>query len=85
MASKDGQYGFDFEGEYIEVEPPHRYTYQFGERQAEVLFRPTNDGTSTEVIVSFEPETTHPVDMQRDGWQAILNNFKAYVETISQS
>jgi hypothetical protein len=40
-----------------------------------------NDG-ATEITVSFDPETEHPVEMQQQGWQAILNNFKSYTESL---
>ncbi len=47
-------------------------------RKARTTFRPVEGGTH--VVTVFDPETTHPLEMQRDGWQAILNNFKAHVE-----
>lgn len=78
MEARDGSMGFDFEGLYTAVEPERRLAYAFGERTAEVTF---DESTGvTHVRVAFEPEQTHSEDMQRDGWQAILNRFKAFVE-----
>ena len=78
MESKDGQYGFDFAGEYTDVVPNERIGYKFGERTADITFNSTPEGVK--VDVSFEPEETHSLEQQTDGWQAILNNFKAYCE-----
>lgn len=78
MESKDGAYGFDFYGEYLEVVPLERLSYRMEDREAEVSF--VDLGERTEVTVTFDPESTHPVEMQRDGWQAILDNFKRYCE-----
>lgn len=78
MEAKDGSYGFDFEAVYTEITAGKQFTYEFGGRTATVRF---NDlGKQTEVIVSFDPETENPLEMQKDGWQAILNNFKSYTE-----
>jgi uncharacterized protein YndB with AHSA1/START domain len=78
MQAKDGSFGFDFEATYTEMHPPHHLSYAFGGRNATVVFK-ESDG-KTQVTVTFDPETQHPIDMQRDGWQAILNNFKTYTE-----
>lgn len=79
MEAKDGSFGFDFEAIYKTVDAGRAFTYEFGGRQATVTF---NDlGKQTEVIVSFEPENQNPIDLQKNGWQAILNNFKNYTET----
>jgi uncharacterized protein YndB with AHSA1/START domain len=78
MEAKDGSYGFDFEVIYTDVLEGKGFSYAFGGRNATVVF---NDlGDQTEVVVTFDPETENAVEMQRDGWQAILNNFKAYTE-----
>lgn len=81
MAAKDGSFGFDFEGEYTEVEPQKRLAYTFGDRQAEVTFEPVNPD-QTRVTVTFDLEATNPEEMQRDGWQAILNNYKKHAESL---
>lgn len=78
MEAKDGSFGFDFEAVYTEINIGKSFTYEFGGRQAIVNFKETNG--LTEITVSFDPETENPIELQRKGWQAILNNFKIYVE-----
>ena len=78
MEAKDGSFGFDFEAIYSEVIPFDSFTYEFGGREAEVNFQ--QDRNSTIVKITFDPETENPVELQLAGWQAILNNFKKYVE-----
>lgn len=78
MEAKDGSFGFDFSGTYTAVEPHRRLAYAFGDRAAQVDFAVTTAGVS--VRVEFEAEQTHSVEQQQGGWQAILNNFKRYVE-----
>ena len=78
MEAKDGSAGFDFAGTYTDVVEHERLAYTFGDRTAEVVFRPVPAGTA--VCMTFEGETTHPVEQQRQGWQAILDNFRRYVE-----
>ncbi|MCD9575867.1 SRPBCC family protein [Flavobacterium soyae] len=79
MAAKDGSMSFDFEGEYTFVEPNKAIKYVMADgRKVEITFKETLDGI--EVTESFDPETQNPEEMQRRGWQAILDNFKSYVE-----
>lgn len=78
MEAKDGSFGFDFEGTYTKVVPQERIEYLFGDRTASIAFTETPAGVH--VRVDFEAETEHPVDMQREGWQAILDNFRKHVE-----
>lgn len=78
MEAKDGSFGFDFEGTYTEVSPEKRLAYDFGDRKATVEFEPTGD--AVKVRVSFDAEAENSADMQRQGWQAILDNFKRHVE-----
>jgi uncharacterized protein YndB with AHSA1/START domain len=79
MESMDGSAGFDFEGEYTEVKTLERIAYTIGDgRKVIVTFLPT--GADTHVVESFEAEHSNPPDMQRGGWQAILDNFKRYAE-----
>lgn len=80
MEAKDGSMGFDFEGTYTKIIPQERIEYSFGDRHAVITFKPQGD--AVDVSVSFDPETMHPVEMQRDGWQAILNNFARHAETV---
>ncbi|OXE35096.1 MAG: hypothetical protein CGW95_15995 [Phenylobacterium zucineum] len=78
MEAKDGSFGFDFAGTYTEVEPETRLAYDMGERHAEIDFIPTDGGVT--VRITFDAETQNPVDMQRAGWQAILDNFARHTE-----
>jgi uncharacterized protein YndB with AHSA1/START domain len=75
MEAKDGSFGFDFDAVYTEINEGQNFTYEFGGRFATVDFKET-DG-QTEVTITFDPET---IDLQRQGWQAILDNFKKYTE-----
>lgn len=79
MAAKDGSFSFDFSGKYLEVEPQKLIKYTIDDdRKVEIFF---NDlGDSVEITETFEPEQTNSSDMQRGGWQAILDNFKKYTE-----
>lgn len=79
MEAKDGSFGFDFEAVYTEIHDGESFVYEFGGRQASVVFNEQNGQTT--VTVTFDPETQNPVEMQQQGWQAILNNFKSYTET----
>lgn len=78
MEAKDGSFGFDFEGEYTRVEPHQRIDYAFGDRHAVVLFEQAPEGVT--VRVSFDAEATHSEDQQREGWQAILDNFARHLQ-----
>lgn len=79
MEARDGSFGFDFEAIYDEISEGEKFTYTLGDgRVVNVNFKNEND--YTEVTVRFDPEMQNPVDMQRDGWQAILNNFKKFTE-----
>ena len=79
MAAKDGSFSFDFSGTYDEVKPNQFLSYTIDDgRKVEVHFTPT--GNQTRIVETFEAEDTNPVDMQRGGWQAILDNFKKYAE-----
>jgi len=80
MEAKDGSFGFDFEGIYDEVIPDERIEYHITDgRKVAVVFDQI-DGNTTKVIINFEPEKQNSVEMQREGWYAILNNFHKYVE-----
>ena len=79
MEAKDGSFGFDFHGTYDEVVVNQLITYTMGDsRKAKVVFDANGDETT--VTTTFEAEDENPAEMQREGWQAILNNFKQYVE-----
>ena len=77
MEAKDGSFGFDFAGTYTKVVPNERLEFSFGDRAAAVEFVPAQGGV--DVRVTFDAETENPVEMQRQGWQAILDNFAPYV------
>ena len=78
MEAKDGSMGFDFAGTYTRIEEHKLIEYAFGDRSARVEFTPALDGTR--VRVTFEAESEHPLEQQRMGWQAILDNFGRHVE-----
>jgi uncharacterized protein YndB with AHSA1/START domain len=78
MEAKDGSFGFDFEAIYTEIIEGKQFTYEFEERTITVQF--DNLGNQTEVVVTFDPENENPIEIQQNGWQMILNNFKAYTE-----
>jgi len=79
MEAKDGSMGFDFGGIYDEVRNNEYIEYTIGDgRKVKITFSPGENGTK--VVESFEAEETNPVEMQRGGWQAILDNFKKYAE-----
>jgi uncharacterized protein YndB with AHSA1/START domain len=80
MAAKDGSVSFDFEGTYDEVIENQRIAYTTAdERKVVISF--LSSGNITRISETFEAENIHPAEMQRAGWQAILDNFKKYVET----
>ena len=78
MEAKDGSMGFDFAGTYTRVIPHERIDYAFGERSAHITFAAVPGGI--EVTASFDAEQTYSEEQQREGWQAILDNFKRHVE-----
>jgi hypothetical protein len=81
MEAKDGSFGFDFGGVFDDVKEHKRVAYHMSDgRKVEVLF--VVNGGNTTVIENFDAETENPVEMQQQGWQMILNNFKKYVEGL---
>lgn len=80
MEAKDGSFGFDFEGLYEEVSQYRAITLAMSDgRKARTSFEQT--GKTTRVTTVFDAETENSVEMQRDGWQAILDNFRRHVES----
>lgn len=80
MEAKDGSFGFDFEGVYTAVKNNNYLEYKIADgRNVSVYFE--EDNNTTTVTEVFEPENINAVEMQQAGWQAILDNFKKYVET----
>lgn len=79
MEAKDGSFGFDFGGTYDTVKPNEYIEYTLGDgRKVKTNF--INQDNAIKLVESFEAETTHSIEMQRTGWQAILDNFKKYTE-----
>jgi uncharacterized protein YndB with AHSA1/START domain len=78
MEAKDGSMGFNFDGTYTKIVQHKLIEYAFGDRTARVEFTPGPDGVA--VRVTFDSESTHSIEQQRGGWQAILNNFARHVE-----
>jgi uncharacterized protein YndB with AHSA1/START domain len=79
MEAKDGSAGFDFEGVYDDVKINQLIEYTMSDgRKVRTVF--TDLGDETKIQETFEAEDEHSIDMQREGWQAIMNNFKRYVE-----
>lgn len=80
MEAKDGSFGFDFEAIYDTVIERQELTYTMTDgRKATTTF--VVKGNETIVTTTFDAECENPVEMQQQGWQAILDNFKKYVET----
>jgi len=79
MEARDGSAGFDFTGVYTDVRPLEQINYTMDDdRKAEVSF--VSGGNETKLRISFEAEQTNPVELQKEGWQSILDNFRKYVE-----
>ena len=79
MEARDGSFGFDFEGTYTAVDLHKRIEYDIADgRIAKISF--IKEGNGCKIIESFEAETENPEEMQKGGWQAILNSFKKYAE-----
>jgi uncharacterized protein YndB with AHSA1/START domain len=79
MESRDGSTGFDFGGTYQKLDTHREILYAMDDdRKARVLFIPR--GNQTTIEETFEPESSNPEELQRMGWQAILDNFKQYAE-----
>jgi len=80
MEAKDGSFGFDFEGTYDKVELYKEIAYTMADgRTATTLFTEKNGKTT--LATTFDPETENDPEFQKQGWQAILNNFVKYVES----
>jgi len=80
MEAKDGSFGFDFAGAYNEIKTHELIIYTlFDGRKVHLNFE--NAGNATTIIESFEAENENSVELQKFGWQSILDNFKRYVES----
>ena len=82
MEAKDGSVGFDFEGTYTRVVPLRAIEYRMSDgREVQVEFSETSDGVR--VRETFDAETENSPELQRAGWQAILDSFRRHVESKS--
>jgi uncharacterized protein YndB with AHSA1/START domain len=82
MEAKDGSAGFDFVATYTDI-VNHKtiaHTMEDG-RNVKIAF--TTDGKTTTLVETFDAENENPIELQREGWQTILNNFKAHVESLT--
>lgn len=79
MEAKDGNMGFDFEGKYDRLKDKEMISYVMADgRKVEITFE--EKGNITQVTETFDPEDSFPKEVQQQGWQNILDNFKKYVE-----
>jgi uncharacterized protein YndB with AHSA1/START domain len=82
MEARDGSFGFDFEAVYDTVYPLEGFTYTMEDgRQVDTQF--IEEETGTLIKVSFDPEDQNSLELQRAGWQAILDNFTSYAESTA--
>lgn len=80
MEAKDNSFGFDFEAVYDEIVDKKKISYTIADGRKVTIHFENRDG-KTGIITVFDAENENPVEMQRSGWQAILDNFKKYVES----
>lgn len=79
MEAKDGSFGFDFEGIYTDVISNEKISYSIlDDRKVDITFSQTENGV--QITETFEAENENSLELQKLGWQAILNNFKKYTE-----
>lgn len=80
MAAKDGSMSFDFWGNYTKIIPNELIEYTLGDgRKVNITFKNENDKVS--ITESFQPESQNTLELQRGGWQNIMDNFKKFVES----
>jgi len=80
MEAKDGSFGFDFGGVYNKVKENELIEYKIADGR-KVITTFAGNGTETKIVETFEAENTNSIEIQKRGWQAILDNFKKYNET----
>jgi uncharacterized protein YndB with AHSA1/START domain len=79
MEAKDGSFGFDFEGVFMEIVPLEKLKYVFmDEREAEISFSALPEGTLVQIV--FDAENENSLELQQAGWQSILDNYKSNTE-----
>ena len=82
MQAKDRSFGFDFVGIYDEIKENENIKYHLEDgRQVEIILEKLSDN-KTKITENFDPESQNPIEMQQQGWQAILDNLKKYSESI---
>lgn len=82
MEARDGSAGFDFGATYDEIVPHEFISYTMGDgRKVDITFMV--EGDVVQIIETFDSENENTLEKQRDGWQAILNNFKKYTESTN--
>ncbi len=81
MAARDGSFEFDFGGKYTSVVEHKTIAYEIDGDGRKVSIDFTENGNETKIVERFEAEAENAEEMQKGGWQAILNNFKKYTET----
>ena len=80
MEAKDGSFGFDFSGKYLEIKENELIVYVIDDgRKVHISFEAA--GNATSIIESFEAEGVNSLELQKSGWQSILDNFKKYAES----
>jgi len=84
MEARDGSVGFDFEGEYTTVDTHKQINYTMSDGR-KVLISFSSSGHSTIITEAFEAEEINSAELQKNGWQAILNNLKAYAESVKNT
>ncbi|MBC3874704.1 SRPBCC family protein [Undibacterium flavidum] len=84
MEAKDGSMGFDFEGTYTQVIPHELIEYALGDQRTVTVTFKEADG-AVQITETFDAENEHSAEMQRAGWQAILDNFARYVESKAKA
>lgn len=80
MEAKDGSFGFDFGGVYDDVKTNELIAYTIGDGR-KVITTFSKDGKETKVVTNFDAENENSIEMQKGGWQAIMDSFKKYTET----
>ncbi|MCV9387093.1 SRPBCC domain-containing protein [Reichenbachiella ulvae] len=81
MEAKDGSFGFDLIATYSQIDHGKGYSFQM-EDGREVTVELSDQKEGTLVTVMFEPEAENPIEMQQQGWQGILDNFKKYCDSL---
>ena len=81
MEAKDGSFGFDFEAKYTAINEGNSFSYQLTDGRS-VDLEMIQGSNETLVQMSFDPEKVNSIEMQKQGWQAILDNFKSYSESL---